>query len=70
MDIQLYLDGLLNLAHILLGKNAGSSEKPLFANGRQLIRHGLAFLSFKDDCRLAEVKAIYIPGEKDNLNSL
>jgi hypothetical protein len=56
MNIQLDLDGFLDLAHILLGKNAGSSEKPSLANGRQLICHGLAFFSFKEDYRLAGIR--------------
>jgi hypothetical protein len=70
MNIQLDFDGFLDLAHILLRKNAGSSKKPFLADCRQLICHGLAFFSFKDDCSFAGIEAIYVTGERDDLNSV
>jgi hypothetical protein len=68
MDIQLYFDGFLDLAHVFIGKNAGSSEKPLLAHRRYLIRHGLAFFSFKHDRRLAGIDAIYVACKGNDLN--
>jgi len=62
MDIQLHLYGFIDFAHIVMGENAGSSEKPLLAHGCQLICHGLAFFSFKDNYCLAGVEAIHVTG--------
>jgi len=70
MNIELDLNGFLNLAHIISGKNAGSPEKSFLANGCQLICHSLAFFSFKNDCCFAGIKAIHVTGERDGLNSV
>ena len=45
-DIQLYLDGFLDLAHILLRNNAGAPEKPLLTDSHHLVCQGLAFFTF------------------------
>lgn len=70
MNIQLDLYGFLDFVHILLGKNAGSLKKPFLADGRQLICHGFAFFSFKDDRSFAGIEAIYVTGQRHNLNSV
>ena len=57
-NIQLYLDGLLNLAHIFLIENSCALKKPCFADGRQLIRHGLALFTFKEHQRLTGIEAV------------
>lgn len=70
MNTQLYLDGLLNPAHIFWGENAGSSKKPYLADSRQLVRHGLALFTFKNHHRLTGIEAIRLAGQRDNLDSI
>jgi hypothetical protein len=45
---QLNFDGLLDLNHILLRNHTQPLEQPFFADGCQLIRHGLAHFFLKD----------------------
>ena len=69
VNIQLYFEGSLNPAHILLRKNVDSAKEPCFADSSQLVRHSLSFLSFKDYC-LAGAKPVRLGGERNNLNSI
>jgi hypothetical protein len=70
MNIELYLDGLLNLAHIFLRKDASAFKEPQLANGRQLVRHGFTVFAFKDHQCFTGMEAIYLVGQRDDLNSI
>ena len=66
VNIQLYSDGFLNLAHTFLRKNASAAKEPCLADSRQLVRHSLTFLTFKTHYRLAGVEPVRLAGERDN----
>jgi|GEM_PF-2260409 len=66
MNIQLYPDGLLYSAHIFLGKNVGAAKEPCLADGRQLVRHSLPFLTLKGYHGFAGINPFRLAGKGDN----
>lgn len=60
MEVQLDLDRLFDLAHVILGQDAGPPEKPFLADRRQLVRHGLAF-SLRNKLFSASRTSFYMP---------
>ena len=69
-NVQLYLDGFLNLAHILHRKNTSAPEEPSLADGSQLIRYGLALFPFKNHDSLARIKAGRLAREGHDLHPI
>lgn len=69
-NIQLYPNGFLYFVHILLRENTGLTEESFLANGGQLVRHSLAFFSFKKYYCFAGIELIRLTGKRDNLNSI
>lgn len=70
VNIQLYFDGFLNLAHIFLRKDVSAAKKPCLADSSQLVRHSLGLLPSKDHYCLAGIKPVRLAGERDHLNSI
>ena len=68
MNIQLYSNRFLDIAHIFWRNSAGTVNEPCLADSSELVRHSLAFLTFENHYRLAGIKPVGLAGERDNLN--